>query len=49
MIKNSSGEGEIRTLGGDKPHNGFRDRPIKPLWHLSERENYISIFRRRGN
>ena len=29
------GEGGIRTHGGDKPHNGFRDRPIQPLWHLS--------------
>ena len=30
-----SGEGEIRTLGGNKYHNGFRDRPVKPLRHLS--------------
>ena len=30
-----SGEGGIRTHGGDKLHNGFRDRPIRPLWHLS--------------
>ena len=29
------GEGGIRTHGGDKLHNGFRDRPIQPLWHLS--------------
>ena len=29
------GEGGIRTHGGDQPHNGFRDRPIQPLWHLS--------------
>ena len=29
------GEGGIRTHGGDEPHNGFRDRPIQPLWHLS--------------
>ena len=29
------GEGEIRTLGGNKYHNGFRDRPVKPLRHLS--------------
>jgi DNA invertase Pin-like site-specific DNA recombinase len=29
------GESGIRTHGGDKPHNGFRDRPIRPLWHLS--------------
>ena len=31
----SSGEGGIRTHGGPKGHNGFRDRPIQPLWHLS--------------
>ena len=30
-----SGEGGIRTHGGPKSHNGFRDRPIQPLWHLS--------------
>ena len=37
-----SGEGGIRTHGGPKGHNGFRDRPIQPLWHLSEqRRNYI--------
>ena len=29
------GEGGIRTLGGHEAHNGFRDRPIQPLWHLS--------------
>ncbi len=28
------GEGGIRTLGGHEAHNGFRDRPIQPLWHL---------------
>ena len=28
------GEGGIRTLGG-LSLNGFRDRPIQPLWHLS--------------
>src|SRR5262245_9477014 len=22
-----------------KPHTGFRDRPIRPLWHLSEHSN----------
>ena len=31
----TGGEGGIRTLGGPKDHNGFRDRPIRPLWHLS--------------
>ena len=29
------GEGGIRTHGGPKDHNGFRDRPNRPLWHLS--------------
>jgi hypothetical protein len=33
----SSGEGGIRTLGGHEAHNGFRDRPIQPLWHLPKR------------
>ena len=35
MGLSNCGEGGIRTHGGDKPHNGFRDRPIQPLWHLS--------------
>ena len=30
-----SGEGGIRTHGGPKDHNGFRDRPVQPLRHLS--------------
>ena len=30
----SGGKGGIRTLGGHEAHNGFRDRPIQPLWHL---------------
>ena len=25
----------IRTHGRHEAHNGFRDRPIQPLWHLS--------------
>lgn len=29
------GETGIRTLGPPKADNGFRDRPIQPLWHLS--------------
>ncbi len=29
------GEGGIRTHGGPKDHNGFRDRPVQPLRHLS--------------
>ncbi len=28
------GEGEIRTLG-ELPHDGFQDRYLKPLGHLS--------------
>lgn len=28
------GEGGIRTHGTAGPYNGFRDRPIQPLWHL---------------
>src|SRR5215216_1115865 len=31
------GEGGIRTLGGHEAHNGFRDRPIQPLWHLPKK------------
>ena len=30
----------IRTHGDPEDHNGFRDRPIQPLWHLSECQNY---------
>ncbi len=30
-----SGERGIRTLGPPKADNGFRDRPDRPLWHLS--------------
>ena len=29
------GEGGIRTHGTRKGYNGFRDRPDRPLWHLS--------------
>ena len=41
------GEGGIRTHGDDKRHNGFRDRPDRPLRHLSsgQRPLYL-IFRR---
>src|ERR1043166_1835981 len=31
----SGGEGEIRTLDGPVTHNGFRDRRLQPLGHLS--------------
>jgi hypothetical protein len=30
------GERGIRTLGPRTANNGFRDRPIRPLWHLSD-------------
>ena len=36
-----SGEGGIRTHGGPEGHNGFRDRPIQPLWHLSEQRRVL--------
>ncbi len=36
------GEGGIRTHGGPKDHNGFRDRPDQPLRHLSVRWGIIS-------
>jgi hypothetical protein len=32
-LTETGGRGGIRTHGGVKPHNGFRDRPIRPLWH----------------
>ena len=35
------GEGGIRTLGTPEGYNGFRDRPIQPLWHLSEAANIL--------
>ena len=41
-----SGEGGIRTLGGPKDHNGFRDRPIRPLWHLSAEDYTHHVFAR---
>ena len=37
-IERKGGKGGIRTHGGDKPRSGFRDRPIRPLWHLPKRE-----------
>ena len=33
----SGGGCGIRTHGGPQDHNGFRDRPIRPLWHPSGR------------
>jgi hypothetical protein len=41
------GEGGIRTHGGPKDHNGFRDRPIQPLWHLSGFQMLEARFRTR--
>ena len=34
-MNEACGETGIRTLGPPKADNGFRDRPIQPLWHLS--------------
>ena len=31
----TSGEGGIRTLGNHEGCSGFRDRPVRPLRHLS--------------
>jgi hypothetical protein len=33
-LSGKGGKRGIRTLGGHEAHNGFRDRPIQPLWHL---------------
>ena len=33
-LSHSGGEGEIRTRG-ELPHDGFQDRYLKPLGHLS--------------
>ncbi len=44
-----SGEGGIRTLGGHEDHNGFRDRPIQPLWHLSNLTDPAQASRMRRN
>ncbi len=35
--RNESGEGGIRTPGDAKRHTGFRNRPVRPLRHLSGR------------
>ena len=35
-IENKSGERGIRTPGTPEGYTDFRDRPIRPLWHLSE-------------
>ena len=40
-----SGRSGIRTHGGPKDLNGFRGRPIRPLWHPSGRGGYRSGIR----
>src|SRR6266852_3928781 len=35
-LRKCGGEGEIRTLDGPVTHNGFRDRRLQPLGHLSK-------------
>ena len=40
----NNGEGGIRTHGAFR-HNGFRDRHIQPLCHLSRRTRYDTYFR----
>ncbi len=37
VISPDGGEGGIRTHGDREGHNGFRDRPLRPLGHLSAR------------
>ena len=34
-LENDGGESGIRTHGGEAPNNGFRDRRLRPLSHLS--------------
>ena len=44
------GEGGIRTLGSHRGYNGFRDRPDRPLRHLSELQAHIILeFGNRDN
>ena len=40
--KQDGGEGGIRTHGTLAGYNGFRDRPDRPLWHLSARKDVAS-------
>jgi hypothetical protein len=42
-LTKNSGEGGIRTLGSREGYNGFRDRPDRPLWHLSELQASIIL------
>lgn len=41
-IRKCGGEGEIRTLDGPVTHNGFRDRRLQPLGHLSDPRTSLS-------
>ena len=41
-----SGEGGIRTLGSQIGYSGFRDRPDRPLRHLSNTDKGIIAFYR---
>ena len=42
-VRLGGGEGGIRTLGTPEGLNGFRDRPVRPLRHLSAFEKRILI------
>ena len=44
-LQSISGEGGIRTHGGHKDHSGFRDRPVRPLRHLSGTPGLYSMSR----
>ena len=37
------GGGGIRTHGTQIRHNGFRDRPIQPLWHPTTTLPYTTL------
>ena len=39
----SGGESGIRTHGRMKSYNGFRDRPVQPLRHLSKCKDYTRL------
>jgi hypothetical protein len=43
-VKSAKNTGVIEDLAySDICHLGFRDRPIRPLWHLSETEILFSL------
>lgn len=46
--KNFGGETGIRTLGR-LPFNGFQDRRIRPLCHLSDRREYYRNVKKFAN